>query len=547
MHCLATKKRHLKQLILFGLLLAFSLAAIFPAGCGGDTGVTQPTPGETGTAGKPPAGEKASGELPAPVQELVIGIGRNFYEGPDSATYLHGSTAIWESLTYLDEQMVPQPQLAESLVPEDGGKTWNITLRQGIEFHDGTPLNAAAVLANLERIQANPKYDPYGTFLNLEGFAADGEYGVTISFTRPEPAFDMKAAYHGFAIFSPHSFDDEGLFVAPYATGPFKFADYIKDEALILERNDAYRGEKARLDKVIFKPIPDPSTRLAALQAGEIHVIADVGGVLPEQAGIVEADPSLKLNSLMVTTSHYLLMNNTKPPFDNKLWREVVSLNLDRRLIVDQIVEGYGEPATSIFTPLAETWVVKENLWPTDREKAAGLAAAYSGAPPPRLTFAVSSALANRWPYKSIAEVLQAELNTLGLEVEIQMMEAGAWVETLRNGDYHLTLTPYTFMTGDPDFYFGRWTHSAGQMNISRGVGYNNPEADRLVEAAAVAGELAERQRLYRELQYLVAEDIPVAPVYQDVSLYATRSDVQDFSLDIFFRPSLETAWLADS
>lgn len=523
----------------FALLLGLIL--FIPAGCGTQE---KPVAGEKPETEEPAAAAPA--ETPAASQELVIGIGRDFYEGPDSATFLHGSTAVWESLTYLNEQMVPEPQLATSLVAEDGAKTWVVTLREGIEFHDGTPLNAEAVIANLERIQANPGYDPYGTFLNLEGFETDGAHGVRIYFSKPEPAFDMKAAYHGFAIFSPASFDDEGKFIAPYGTGPFKFADYIRDEALILERNEEYRGGKANLEKVVFKPIPDPSTRLAALQAGEIQAIADVGGVLPEQATIVESDPSLQLESLMVTTSHYLLMNNAKEPFNNKLWRQAVSLFLDRQLIVEQIVEGYGEAATSIFTPLAETWVVEENLWPTDREKGEELAHAADTAAPSSLSFVIHSGLANRWPYKSIAEVLQAELQTLGLELEIQMMEGGAWAETLREGDYDLTLTPYTFMTGDPDFYFGRWIHSSGQMNLARGLGFDNKEADELVEAAAVEGDQAERQRLYRELQYLVAEQVPVAPVYQDVSLYAMRDKVQDFTLDIFFRPSLEKTWISE-
>ncbi|SHI64023.1 hypothetical protein [Desulfofundulus thermosubterraneus] len=99
-------------------------------------------------------------------------------------------------------------------------------------------------------------------------------------------------------------------------------------------------------------------------------------------------------------------------------------------------------------------------------------------------------------------------------------------------------------MTGDPDFFFGRWIISSGQMNVQRGVGYNNPEADRLVELAAAEREPAKKKELYDRLQRLVASDVPLCPIYHDVCLYATRKEVQDLTLDPFFKPSLEKAWI---
>ena len=88
-----------------------------------------------------------------------------------------------------------------------------------------------------------------------------------------------------------------------------------------------------------------------------------------------------------------------------------------------------------------------------------------------------------RWPYKSIGEILQSNLKTLGFETELKMMENAAWKEAVKKGEYDLTLSPYTLMTGDPDFFFSQWLYSKGQMNLQRGIGYSNSEADRLVEA----------------------------------------------------------------
>lgn len=476
-------------------------------------------------------------------QKLAIGAGRDFYEGPQSPGFAHNSTAIWESLTVLNEYLQPVPHLAEKLVSDDSNKVWIVYLRQGVKFHDGTPLNAQTVVASVERMARHPKLDEYGTFENLEKIEATGDYVVKFTFRQPEPAFPAKVAYHGCPIFSPQSFDAEGRIVHPYGTGPFKFAEYKKGEALVVVRNDDYWGGKPKLEKVIFKVIPDPSTRLAALQSGEIQAIADVGGVLPEQAAVIKGDPNLVLLSRPVTTTHYLLFNNKKPPFNDVRLRQAVSLTIDRSQLVKEVLNGYGEPADTIFASLARAWVVK-GLWTTDKNKARELAAQVKAGTPRKVVFVVNSALANRWPYKPMAEIMQSELKALGFEVELKMLEMGAWKEALKKGDYDLTLSPYTLMTGDPDFFFGRWIHSRGQMNRERGLGYNNSEADRLVEAASAEPEPAKRKGLYDRLQRLVASDVPLCPIYHDVCLYATRKEVQDLTLDSFFKPSLERAWV---
>jgi peptide/nickel transport system substrate-binding protein len=335
-------------------------------------------------------------------------------------------------------------------------------------------------------------------------FEAVGEREVKFTFTQPEPAFPAKVAYHGCPIFSPQSFDAEGKIVHPYGTGPFKFAEYKKGEALVMVRNDYYWGGKPKLEKVTFKVIPDPSTRLAALQTGEIQAVADVGGILPEQAQVIKGDSNLVLLSRPVTTTHYLLFNNKKPPFNDVHLRQAVSLAIDRAQMVKEVLNGYGEPADTIFTSLARSWVVK-GLWTTDKNKARELAAQVKAGTPRKVVFIVNSALANRWPYKTMAEIMQSELKALGFEVELKILEMGAWKEVVKKGEYDLTLTPYTLMTGDPDFFFGRWIHSNGQMNVQRGVGYNNPEADRLVELAAAEREPAKYARTYVQVGHFCA------------------------------------------
>lgn len=510
---------HGKRLLVCILMLLVSVTML--AGCGGPADKPETAP-----------------------QELVIGVGRDFYYGPESSSYVHGSTGVWESLTYLDENLEPYPLLAEKVVQDDdAGKTWVVHLRQNVRFHDGTPLKADAVVQSVMRFKHNLKFDEYGTFLHLDTVEALGDDRVRFSFSLPEPAFPAKVAYHGCPIFSPASFDNDGKIVSPIGTGPFKYAGHKPGEELEVVRNDDYWGDKPQLEKVLFKVIPDPSTRLAALKTGEIQAVVDVGGILPEQAPVIQGDGGLELMSRQVTTSHYLIFNNQKPPFDDPALRQAVSLLVDRGELVNQLLHGYGEPAGTVFTSLAEAWTV-DGLWKTDREEAVTLAAQTKNAGPHKVVFAVNSALANRWPYKPIAEVMQSEFKALGLDVELQVLEMGAWKEALKNGNYNLSLTPYTLMTGDPDFFFGRWIYSEGQMNKERGLGYYNPGADRLVETAGAEADKFKRQAYYSSLQKLVARDAPLCPLFHDVCLYAVRKEVRDLTIDPFFKPSIDKAWI---
>lgn len=350
-------------------------------------------------------------------QELVIGIGRDFYDGPESGNFLHPSTGVWESLTYPGIDLEPMMQLATKIDSADNNQVWTVFLRQQVKFHDGSPLNAEAVVKSVMRLKDNPELDEYSTFLTLDKVEATDDNTVKFTFNRSQPGFAAMVAGKGCPIFSIKSFDEEGKVTHPYGTGPFKFEDYKKDEQLVITRNDNYWGEKAKLEKVTFKTVPDPSTRLAALTAGEIDAIVDVGGILPEQSSTIKKDENLVLLTQPVTTSHYVVFNNKKEPFNDKDLRQAVSLSLDRKELVDKVMSGYGQPAETLYTPLAEKWVTKE-LWKTDKAKAKELAS--KAGEPQKVDLIVNAALANRWPYKSIAEILQSELKELNFDVEIK-------------------------------------------------------------------------------------------------------------------------------
>ena len=478
---------------------------------------------------------------PTPPQALTIGLGRDLYDGPGTWYSLHGSLGVWEPLVILANDMVAQPVLATSWEANEDGTVWTFNLREGVTFHDGTPFNADAVLLNIPKLQ-----EEYMTTLpNLDSLEKVDEHTVAFLMEQPTPNLPQLIAYFSSAMLSPGAVGEDGRPTAPVGTGPFVFVEYIEDDSIVLRRNDDYWGEPVRLAEVTFKYIPDASTRLAALQAGDIDAIADVGSLQPEQASVIKGDDDLVLFEQGVATTHYLTFNSGKPPFDDVRLRQAVSKAIDRQGLVDSTLYGFGDPGVSVITPHATQWVHTDIAPSYNLEEARSLAAEALEGQQVEVRLILNAGLLGRWPYENISQILQATLADMGIDVHIHTLEGGAWNEALRDGDYHLTMMPYTLMTGDPDFFMGRWVWSEGDMNQRRSYGYTNQRADELVLAAQSEMDTDQRRDFYLELQEIVAEDVPFTPLYHEITIYAARKNVHGLELDVQFKPSIEQAYLS--
>jgi peptide/nickel transport system substrate-binding protein len=483
------------------------------------------------------AGPSSADDDPIIADEVVIGIGRNLYYAHSSWHIVHGSLMVWEPLIYSDADLNPQPYLATGWESDEDAIEWTITLREGVMFHDGTLLTAKIAAESLAGALEN-----YGPIAALESIEAVDDMTLKLTLSEPTPSLPHLLSYFSSAMLSPASHQqEESEMPIPYGTGPYRFEDYVQGEQIVLVRNEDYWGELPPTKRIVYRYIPDVTTRLLALQSGEIDAIADVGGILPAQGEIVEADTNLRLLLQDVTTTHYLFFNTGKAPFDNADLRRAVSLAVDRALLVEQAVYGYGVPAVSLFTQLATNWINPKAMPTYDLERAAELAESALGGERVTVIMPINSGLANRWPYTEIAQILQYTLADLGLDIDIQVVEGGMWNDMLGNGEYGLSIRPFT-MTGDPED-FTTWVRSDGQFNINYSMSYANPRVDELADLALTEVDAAKRRAYYDELQEIVIADAPLTSIYHEVTLYATRANVYDLTLDLLFRPSLDTAY----
>jgi len=479
---------------------------------------------------------------------LRVAAGRSFWHGPAANIYLHNNTNVWEPLAMFDNDMEPFMKLADSFEPSEDGLTWTVTLREGITFHDRSAFNAEVAAFNLERLyRFNPAtgaYDPefarVGEYGMIEDISVVSEYVFTVTHSSPMPDFVARVSMSNSAMFAMSSFDEDKAFIHPYGTGPFMYVEHDEaNQILTLAKFTDYRLGEPNIDTILFFNIPDAVTRLAALQNDEIDAIADVGGLMPQQAATVISNPNLQLRERQVSTIHYIAMNSNEGSlFSDVRLRNALSFSVDRETIVDVLLLGYGAPAISVVTDLSSEWVV-DGDYQFDPDEASRLISEATDGNVPEAVFLVNSAWTGRWPYQDVAVMLQSQLSQIGINVTIETVDAPTWNERARNSEYDITIHPATITSGEPSFFFIRVVESGGPDNVSRGYGISNPELDALIARATTEPDIAVRRNIVEELQLRVREADYIIPAWYDVTLYAVNNRVNNFELDVQFWPNL--------
>ncbi|MEW6266328.1 MAG: ABC transporter substrate-binding protein [Thermodesulfobacteriota bacterium] len=466
-------------------------------------------------------------QIGAPI--LTLGVGRDFYNGPAGQMLLHGSTNTWEALTFIDDVMKVRPWLAESWHTPDQGRTWVFRLRPGVRFHDGSPLTSRDAAACLKVIAANPRYDPAGNFQRLKNVTASGREEVVFNLERPCPYFPNLVAYYGSPIVKPDGFDAKGRLLNLIGTGPYQVERIRPGETVELASFSGYWAGEPAYRKAVFKNILDAQTRVMALIAGEISAVADIGGILPEQADDLKAAPGVILKKQELHSTHQLIFNCRRPPFSSRQARLWLAGLVDREGLVRALVQEGGVVAGNPYCRLSSEWnfpFVQPKPGPRpDLDRPAGL----------RLVILLHGGFQQRLPYLALAQFIQALLAKNGWPAEIKVLEAGAYRQARQRGAYHLGIAPAGFLTADPDYFYSSFVSAGSPF----GPGLTDDQMEGLIEAARYEMNPELRRDLYRRLAQLFNYHLPMLPLYHEVSLYAHRDSVAGLRLDAFFRPWL--------
>ena len=443
--------------------------------------------------------------------------------------------SFYDPLMDRDSDGMPQPYLAESMEPDDDFTAYTLTLREGVEFHDGEPLDADAVVANLER-HLEPGAVTSGGMAPVESVSAEDELTVRIELDQPHVAFsDYLVGQIGYMV-SPAAFDSASE--QPVGTGPFVFESWQRDQELLVSRNEDYwRDGLPYLEEISFRPIPDEDTRLQSLFSGDLQVIQTLRQGQIAQAR--ERADEFNLFEHIGNDAGGAIYNMQEPPVDDVRVRQAVAHALDQ----DELIEvlggtGMTPPAHGVFNPDSPWYDPEmEDIWPGhDLERAQELIDEYVEDPdrsdgrepgePVEFTFDIP-------PDPSLLEIAaayQAQIGEIGIEMEIRNVDQATHVQEAIGtppdfvGDYQVKAWRIG-EESDPDWMVPYYAPGSPSN-------FPNIESDELMGLlleARQTPELEERRELYHQVNALFAEEVPFTLSGHTASLLGTDPDLYGF------------------
>ena len=449
---------------------------------------------------------------------------------------------------YKDGTLEVEPALATDWDISEDGTVYTFTLRDGVKFHDGSDFNAEAVKFNFDRMlnEDHPYHDtgpfPLSFFFSaVESTEVVDEMTVRFTLNAPYAPFLSNLAYPTGLIVSPAAVAQHGADFGrnPSGTGPFTFAEWRSNEAVVIEANPDYWGGAPELQAVVFRPITDANTRTAEMLAGGIDLMVEVPPVaLSEFQG-----DTYTVHEQAGPHVWFLILNAKEGPFADKRARQAANYAVNKEALVNEVLEGTAEVAAGP-TPPAFAWAYNPDLepYPYYPDKARELIAE-AGADGAELTFYVTEGGSGMLDPVAMGTAIQADLEAVGFDVKIETYEWNTFLGEVNPGlEGKADMAEMAWMTNDPDtlpFLALRTEAWPDKGGFNSGY-YSNPQVDELLEAARVATDQDERARLYKEMQTIVQEDAPWVFVANWKQNAVTSDQVENFSLQPSFFLLLE-------
>jgi len=511
-------------------------ALLVGAGCDSQQPASTPSPNmqEQGTtAQQAPAGPRPFIAVGTPGDAKVLDPGMT--EDTESGQI---NELLYEGLArFQNGSLVPEPALAEKWETSPDGMVWTFTLRQRVKFHDGTPFNADAVLFSFNRIidDKHPHHRlgrmPYRDAFYVEVIdkvEKVDDFTVKITLKKPVVSFLANCCTDPMYIVSPTAVEKYGdTFQAnPVGTGSFKLTKWTKGVEIQVERFEDYWDHEALplTSPIIFRVYEEPSQRLNALLVDEVQLITSVD---PAHRAIIAKDNALQLFERPALSISYLEMNTSKPPYDNKKFRQALNYAVDKAFIVNDAMQGIGYQSVGAMPPSMEG-CLSEQVYPYDPVRAKALLAE-SGVD--LSTFRMKITTYNRpRPYNLIgdrlASIAKQDFEKIGLRVDLEMVDFAKYLDDRVAGSFQIANIGWSSDNGQPDNtlfeVFGKPSNS---------MRYQNEEANTAMRAAMVEPDAAKRIALWRKANELVVDDAPVVFVNHGKQIMAGRKTLVGFSL----------------
>ena len=393
--------------------------------------------------------------------------------------------------------------------------TLELTIREGVTFHDGEALEPSDVVFSVKRI-TNPDFGSpqLGQFNKIVDASADGNV-VTLTTDGPYPA--LMAQLVKLSIVPEHVVEavgDDAFNAAPVGSGAYAFSEWDRGVSVTLTRNDNYWGDKGPFDTAVFRAVPDEATRVADLQAGTADLVVSINS---DAAAQLASDSAVIVLSAPTERVGYMGLNLDKPPFNNKEMRRAASLAIDRLGITEGLLQAGEIPMAQMASPAHFGYNPDVPAFEYNLDAAKAITAANPDLAATPATLATAPVFDQR-----IVQALQQMLNDAGFNISISMTDMPTYLGIVRSDPAE-----------NSELSFGRWScacqdadgiaypvlHSAS--NWSR---VNVPELDAFLETARASLDTEVRQAAYNEVHQIVRDNYYTLPLYQAAVLYGATA-----------------------
>ena len=424
-----------------------------------------------------------------------------------------------------------EAQLVEDYSRSEDDQTWEFDLREDVVFHNGSELNAEAVVFSLDRAFSDT--DSRISGLPVESVEAVDDQTVAITTERPMASLPAQLARPAAGIIHPDSQAEDGSIETQISTGPYQLDSYDPSGEIVLTRHEGYYGTTPEIERAVFEQVSDGQTRLLKLQNDELQLAKN----LPNSAAAeIEADDSVDLKFTENTSEQIIVFNTERNPLDDVRVRQAILASIDRQAIVDSVLEGIGSPAYTPWDPETVQWA-NEDIDPDsfDPELAASLLAEadwelgddgirYQDGEPLELVL---------WTYTErpnlpdIAEVMQAQLGEVGFDIEVKVTEWGALDDAKSGLEYDMFIGHWgMYNFPDPDILSNYYDIDQNIIDSP----YDNQQVVDLLNEGRATFDDGERKEIYDEIQEIVMEDVPVGFLVRQSYVNGMRAGIEGYN-----------------
>ncbi|MCA9141446.1 MAG: ABC transporter substrate-binding protein [Planctomycetales bacterium] len=446
-------------------------------------------------------------------------------------------------VAFADETMDIEPSLATSWETSEDGLTWTFHLREGVRFHDDTPVDAEAVIFSLNRLRqdehphvSDPARPYKPNFKVIDKLTATDSRTVVFTLREPNAVFLNNLAMFPAGIVSPTAVKKhgKGFSTNPVGTGPFRFERWIRGQQIVLAANEDHWRGRPHLDRVVFVPVAESATRIQQLVRGEIHMADNLP---PAALDELAKTPGLTVPEEISMNVAYLALQTDIPPLDDVRVRNAIAMALDKQALIRVGYAGHAEAAINLL-PKA-MWGHNDEIKdrPFDVEVSRKLLQEAAADKKFQLPLALGLAVMSEpRPYMEqplqVAAFVKDSLAAIGINLTIEPKPSDMHFARMMRGDYQIGLTGWTTDNGDPDNFLYSLLDpdniSESGNNMSH---YRNEKVHDLLLAGQRELDPDKRLPLYLRAQELIFADAPVIPLVSTKQRAAHTSRIKDYRL----------------